>query len=194
MIGFSEDGNEFRVRQTYKEPVKILGNILYSKWDPWNDVSVETWIIPQKQSRWHVRVHRIFSATKALQSIEGGFSINRYDYNVDSHVADSETAVAETISDISGVVQLSLGSSPTIKRTPKVHAPEGDVNLHFARTWVPQLRGDIPVGKQVVVGIAVFAGPKHAQQAWKAKSYQVPTLEELENVKKLGQVIGLYRD
>lgn len=198
MIGFSEDGNEFKVRHAYKEPVKILDNILYSKWDPWTDVSVETWLIPQtghENSRWHIRIHRIYSETKTLQTIEGGFSVNRYDYRADKCEVDGQTAVAKTISDISGVVELSMDSMKNytnIKRVPRVHGPDGDVNLNFPRTWVPQLQGNIPKAKQVILGIAVFAGPQEYQQQWDTKPFKVPTIEQLENVKNSGQIVGIF--
>lgn len=187
MIGFSEDGQQFRVRENYVEAPRVSGNILYSRWDPWAGVKVETWVIPQK-GRWHVRVHRIFSENRELQTTEGGFSIRRYDYNVDIRQAVSSTAFVETATDVSGVIEL---SSQNVNRVPKVHGPEGDVNLHFPRVWVPQLRGEIPAGKEKVLVIAVFAAPKEFKNEWNERDFKVPDIGVLDNMR--GRTVGIWK-
>ncbi len=70
-LAFSDDGLHYRVRETNQE-AKLAGDVLYSKWSPFQDVEVETWLVPA--APWHVRVHRI-NSPRPLQTAEGGFAI-----------------------------------------------------------------------------------------------------------------------
>ena len=78
-LAFSDDGVHYRVRETNAE-AKLAGDILYSRWSPWPDVTVETWLVPS--APWHVRVHRI-RTPRALQTAEGGFAMARRDFDRD---------------------------------------------------------------------------------------------------------------
>ena len=50
----------------------VAGDVLFAKWHPWKDVTVETWLLPA--SPWHIRVHRITSP-RELHATEGGFAV-----------------------------------------------------------------------------------------------------------------------
>ncbi|KAK9453581.1 hypothetical protein V1511DRAFT_503953 [Dipodascopsis uninucleata] len=149
MIGFSEDGMGIRIRTDLK--ARISGKVLYSSWYPWSDVSVQTWIIPKGQ--WHIRVHKIASA-RNLISVEGGFAIpamiarNLMKIHTSAH---SSCVVGEE--DFSGIVDL------TETRSVKVNFPEPNTNMMFAKTAVPQLRGDIKANEVTTFACAVIANP-----------------------------------
>jgi len=70
---------------------KIAGDVLYAKWSPFKDVSVETWLVPA--ASWHLRVHRIQSP-RALQIAEGGFAIAKQDFDLDTLEAAAGQACA----------------------------------------------------------------------------------------------------
>ena len=79
MLGLSDDGVHFRMRETLEEAL-IAGDLLYSRWRPWSDVTVETWLLPEipgtsacTASPRHAR----------CMTIEGGFAIERADFNAD---------------------------------------------------------------------------------------------------------------
>lgn len=142
MLAFSEDGLHYRVRET-NEVAKLAGDILYSKWSPWPDVLVETWLIPA--APWHVRVHRIVTP-RPLQTAEGGFAIAKRDFDADTLAPSSGAAYALGAEDFSGIVD--LGSS--IGREGVVQKPPPNTNLVVAKTLVPQLRGTIPAGETIL--------------------------------------------
>ncbi|NJM07485.1 DUF2264 domain-containing protein, partial [Candidatus Gracilibacteria bacterium] len=72
-LALSEDGQHFRARiQPLMTNVSAEG--IYSRWQPWPDVEVETWLLPRLP--WHVRIHHIRSG-RALRSAEGGWAVDR---------------------------------------------------------------------------------------------------------------------
>lgn len=160
MLAFSDDGTHYRVRETNEE-AKLSGETLYSKWKPWSDVTVETWLIPA--APWHIRVHRI-ETPRPLETAEGGFAIARRDFETDTLSAEAGKAHAIGAEDFSGIVD--LGS--TVERRGVVQKAAPNTNLIAAKTLVPQLRCAIPEGETVLV-CAVLALPdiEVAKGAWK---------------------------
>src|SRR5690606_14861913 len=123
----------YRVRET-NEVAKIAESTLFSRWKPWADVVVETWLIPA--NGWHVRAHRIVTP-RALHATEGGFAIGRADASADSCIDESGRAVARSQTDVSAIVD--LGGT----REGRAHRALPNTNLIVSKTIVPQLRGDI---------------------------------------------------
>lgn len=148
MLALSDDGVHYRVRETNEE-AKLAGETLYSKWSPWPDVSIETWLVPAND--WHIRIHRIVTP-RPLQSAEGGFAIARRDLDADTLVAANGLAYAVGLEDFSGILDL----GPTIKRDGLVQKAPPNTNMIVAKTLIPQLRGRIPAG-ETVLSCAVLA-------------------------------------
>lgn len=144
-LAFSDDGRHYRVRET-NEVAQIAEQTLYSRWKPWSDVDVETWLIPA--NLWHIRVHRI-TTPRALHATEGGFAIARADLNADTTIDEPGRAVAKSADDVSAIVDL------TGKRAGRAHRAYPNTNLIVAKTIVPQLRGDIPAGTTLLVTAAM---------------------------------------
>jgi hypothetical protein len=149
MIGFSRDGKHLAMRETLEEAL-IAGTTLYSKWRPFADVTVETWLLPK--APWHIRVHRIETPVP-LQSIEGGFAVRRADFNVDRREQGMGRARVTTDTDVSAIDDLSA-----VMRAGRSHFPLPNTNLLHSKTIVPQLLGDIPAGVSVLV-TAAMASP-----------------------------------
>lgn len=149
MLGLSDDGVHFRMRETLDEAL-IADDMLYSRWKPWRDVAVETWLLPQNP--WHLRIHRI-DTPRELLSIEGGFAIPRADFGRDRSEEESGRAVWFGQEDVSAI--LDLGER---QRLGRAHVPIANTNLIVAKTNLPQLRGAIPPGRSVLV-TAAFALP-----------------------------------
>ena len=177
MIGFSDDDRHFRVRETSEEAL-IAGECLYARWKPWDDVWVETWLVPE--APWHMRVHRI-TTSRALHATEGGFAIARADLNVDRCEEEHGLASARSKDDISLIVDLSEGP----KRDGRAHRAPPNTNLVVARTIVPQLRGSIPAGTTVLAAalLALPAGSAAEQAA--ARPPEAPSLFALEALFKV---------
>ena len=148
MLAFSDDGIHYRVREA-NEVVRLADDVLFSKWSPWPDVVVETWLVPA--SPWHVRVHRI-TTPRPLQTAEGGFAIPRRDFEADTLAAAEATAHAIGAEDFSGIRD--LGS--TVPREGLVQKAPPNTNLIAAKTLVPQLRAKILSG-ETILACAVLA-------------------------------------
>jgi hypothetical protein len=175
MIALSDDRRHYRVREHCVDAY-LAGNVLLSHWEPWNDVKVETWLIPI--GPWHIRVHRITSP-RALSTIEGGFAAPRTDFDADEcHSKESSAWVLSTLGDFSSILD---ASEP--KRSPRVINPHGNTSVMFPRTSVPQLRGDVEANVPRVFACAVLAGPNGAaMKVAFSKPPAVPSVKELEEL------------
>ncbi|TCN30371.1 DUF2264 domain-containing protein [Sinorhizobium americanum] len=142
MLAFSDDGIHYRVREAIEE-ARLVGNVLFSRWSPWPDVTVETWLLPG--SPWHLRVHRI-TTPRPLETAEGGFAIARRDFEADMLSAQTGWAYAIGEHDFSGIRDL----CSTVTRQGLAQKAPPNTNLITAKTLVPQLRGTIPAGATIL--------------------------------------------
>ncbi|KAG0648266.1 hypothetical protein D0Z07_5231 [Hyphodiscus hymeniophilus] len=175
IIAFSDDGNHYRVREHCVE-AHIAGNVLFSLWQPWHDVKVETWLIPS--GPWHIRVHRISSPRK-LSTIEGGFAAPRTDNQGDEvHREQTSSWVLSKLGDFSGILDLSSS-----QRSARVNTPHGNTNLMFPRTLIPQLMGEVEANVPVTFACAVLAGPdgKTVNEVWTSPPV-APSVKDLEEL------------
>ncbi|MEJ2029224.1 MAG: DUF2264 domain-containing protein [Maritimibacter sp.] len=146
MLGLSDDGLHFRVRES-NDAVMIAGTTLYARWHPWEDVEVETWLVPQDP--WHLRLHRITTPRK-LQLIEGGFAVARPDFGKwQEQVSDANGQVISG-NDISAIHGFD-------SRRARIAKPLPNTNLMVAKTLVPQLIGELAPGSHTL-SCAVLAG------------------------------------
>ncbi|ALB62225.1 hypothetical protein AFK62_06790 [Cronobacter condimenti 1330] len=70
MLLLCEHDGYYRGRRECEDVVTADDHI-FSRWSPWPDVHIATWLIPH--GAWHIRVHQIRSA-RELHSVEGGFA------------------------------------------------------------------------------------------------------------------------
>lgn len=171
MIGFSKDGKHFRVREML-EDAQIAGDRLYSRWQVFDDVEVETWLIPA--APWHIRIHRIHTA-QPVRTIEGGFAIRRSEFSADKLAAKPGYAKATNNSDVSVIADIG-GKTP---RTARAHYPLPNTNLLHSKTIVPQLVGELPEGVSILM-TAALALPLDAAEGHLAETPPVaPGLAEV---------------
>jgi len=176
MLGFSDDGRHFRVRETNEEAL-IAGTILYARWRPWADVEVETWLLPA--APWHIRVHRI-RTPRPLATAEGGFAIPRADAYRKLETIEERTGAARVVgaADMSGIAD--LGSSIE-RRGVALKAPP-NTNLLHPKTFVPQLRGDIPSGETILATAALALTDRFDAGRFWQEIPIAPTIAELESL------------
>ncbi|WP_170973333.1 DUF2264 domain-containing protein [Rhizobium sp. FKY42] len=116
---------------------QIVDGEVHCVWRPYPDVEIETWLQPYGNG--HLRRHRI-STPVALDTIEGGFAIERTDGKTETcQLEPHSAAISEGL--FSCIVD--LGNC----RRARIHAPASGVNLAHPRIWVPQLVGHIPAGE-----------------------------------------------
>jgi hypothetical protein len=182
MLAFSDDGIHYRVREA-NEVVRLADDVLFSKWSPWPDVVVETWLVPA--SPWYVRVHRI-TTPRPLQTAEGGFAIPRRDFEADTLAAAEGTAHAIGAEDFSGIRD--LGS--TVLREGLVQKAPPNTNLIAAKTLVPQLRAKIPTG-ETILACAVLAArnASAAAEDW-SNPPSMPDMEALDALRTEGLTVS----
>jgi hypothetical protein len=174
MIGFSDDGVHFRAREQLEEAL-IAGDRLYSRWRPYPDVVVHTWLIPA--APWHVRVHLI-NTPRPLQATEGGFAIERADFNADVAEVGKGRALWRGRDDVSVILEL----APQAGRDGHAMSPNPNTNLIHAKTLLPQLRGHIGAGETVLItaAMALPNGPA-AEEALESPPAPV-AVSELEDL------------
>jgi hypothetical protein len=172
MIAFSDDRQHYRVREA-NAVGRVAGDALYSKWHPWPDVTVETWLKPA--SPWHLRIHRI-NTPRPLHSTEGGFAVPLGDGRSNSAGTGQGYAIGHFPHDASAIADLDGN------RAGRLMLPTPNTNLLAATTVVPQLRGDIPAGVTILrtVAMALPSGPD--AEAAMTVAPKVVSLEEIEGL------------
>ncbi|KAJ5612070.1 hypothetical protein N7510_005264 [Penicillium lagena] len=188
MLALSDDGRHFRVRENC-EDVQIANGIIFSRWYPWTDVTVQTWLIPHEC--WHMRVHEV-SSSRPLSTIEGGFAVPKFDFMQDRIFEQKSSAwTCGAMGDFSGIVD---ASDPP--RVGRVQSPHGNTNVMYPRTLVPQLQGNIKPNCTRIFASAILAGPDglRMNELWKYPP-KPPTVQELrEKVSKEGVSVEIAQD
>lgn len=114
----------------------MTDTLIRSRWLPWSDVAVTTWLIPFQQG--HIRIHRVETA-RTLECVEGGFALNRH------QLIDTKTAQhGVTLRAISGVCQITdllAGRQPEVVTTP----PNSNI-LYASPGEIPCLRSTLTPG------------------------------------------------
>lgn len=169
MLLLSEKDNYWRGRRDCMQ-VTTQQNYLYSRWQPWNDVTVDTWLVAQ--GNWQIRVHHLKTA-RELDTAEGGFSL--------CSRPQPEQHTATGISQLSGESDLSAIHCLSLRpRQGEVVLTPPNSNLLFAdRAAVPVLRGELSVGQHLLV-CAVWAGDP--------QDYDVNSLPQISHHDKVIQL------
>lgn len=145
MLALSEGDNLYRVRRKAAE-YSVEDSYIYSRWLPWQDVEVRTWLVPVDS--WHVRIHRI-SSGRRLDLSEGGFAIAR---EKDLIVPPAEK-VEQSPHGI--VLKYPWGTSGIMdvlgNRNAGIIRTEPNTNLLYSRTLLPALTGKMEAGEKLLI-------------------------------------------
>ncbi len=163
MLALCERGDGlYRVRRNCLQ-VKVSREGIYSLWKPWEDVTVETWLIPW--GSWHVRVHRVVSA-RTLTGGEGAYAVGwdgsgypeTEGRRVSGAAAEGGTGVSgapaaglEESDDAMARAWHTLGCTAIVnlegRRRGQVVLPHPNTNVLYSRTKLPCLMGDMEEGE-----------------------------------------------
>lgn len=167
MLALSEAGdNLYRVRRQNEES-RIEDNILYSRWKPWPNVEVQTWVVAGLP--WHIRIHRLHTE-RALDTAEGGFAASLTPALQEIVSADRTGITAISSQGVSGVLSL------TGHREAVMIRPSTNTNVLMPRTVIPTLLASLTPGTHWLVS-AIYGEPadmsakvaesakRHAEQA-----------------------------
>ncbi|ESP87041.1 DUF2264 domain-containing protein [Candidatus Halobonum tyrrellensis] len=149
-LALSLDGERYATPATATDTA-VDGTTLTTRWEPWDGVSVRTWLAPHLP--WHVRVHRV-ETDRTLHAEEGGFPLDRTgdDEGAYTHRTEGATALARYPAGVSCIADGFGGREPTVV------AAEPNTNLLHPRTVVPTLRGTYQPGTHWTAA-AVAASP-----------------------------------
>ena len=135
MLLLADDDNYFRGRREC-EAVRIDENYIFSRWSPWHDVHIESWLVPFGE--WHLRLHRINSA-RTLQTVEGGFAVMKTEPQLSERGSYLSAANGS-----SAIVDL----SPAVTRQPDCVVTPPNSSVMFADcAAIPVLATTVPQGE-----------------------------------------------
>ncbi|MFB6150888.1 MAG: DUF2264 domain-containing protein [Haloarculaceae archaeon] len=156
-LALREAGGRYRIRLSVADST-VDGTTLYSRWEPWPDVTVDTWLAPA--APWHARVHRVETG-RSLDSAEGGFPLDRSGDDPDGfdRRTDDGSAYASYPNGSGGILDLD-GS-----RTGRVVDQDPNTNLCFPRSTVPTLTATHGPGTHWLVS-AVTAARADGDDRW----------------------------
>ena len=145
----SDGDNYYRGRRECAE-VRVDENGIFSRWSPWQDVHIDTWLVPF--GAWHIRLHRVNSA-RTLQAVEGGFAVMKTQPELTERgcflSADNGSSV---IADL----------SPVITRQPDTVVTPPNSSIMFAEcAAIPVLSTTLPQGESLLCCAVMACGDSH---------------------------------
>ncbi|HKS34288.1 MAG TPA: DUF2264 domain-containing protein [Enterobacteriaceae bacterium] len=131
------DGDEYFRGRRECEAVEVHQDHILSRWSPWHDVHITTWLIACGE--WHLRVHKIDSE-RALKTVEGGFAVLKAEHNPLGERGCRINASNGT----SAIFDL---SPQPLRRADSVVTPPNSSIMFAGCASIPLLAGDIPCGE-----------------------------------------------
>ena len=157
MLALSEGDRIYRVKRTVEEYV-IDEQVIYSRWKPWSDVEVRTWLVAG--APWHVRVHRIASGRK-LDVADGGFALGHESPDgkgcLTKAEQDVDTALTVSAWGVSGARRL-YGSGHA-----EIVYPNTNTNIMHRMTVIPTVTASFEPGTHWLV--SAFYGEPITERA-----------------------------
>jgi hypothetical protein len=158
-LALSEEDDLYRTRREC-EDVSIEGQVVYSRWKPWKDVEIKTWLVPAYP--WHIRIHRI-DTQRCIDTAEGGFSIepSRPGHTVPHqwNLVERHGIVAKFPWGISGIVNL---YGHTDRQMVQAHT---HTNLIMEHTVIPTLTAKLKPGVHWLISAVVGSRCENAYES-----------------------------
>ena len=162
MLALSDDRRRYRTREFCHEP-EVRDGVAYSRWTPWPEVEVHTWLVAAETC--HVRVHRVRS-TRKLWTVETGFAAGYVDRGSPKREVRDDFVVVRTPFGRSWLRDLvAPGGVQTAAR--KTDATDLGANSHllFSLAIMPLLRGEHEAGEFWLACIAGGGAPESEDTA-----------------------------
>jgi hypothetical protein len=165
MLVFSEENMYYRGRRKCEE-VRMEDAAIFSRWKPWSNVEVKTWLIPLEG--WHVRIHKIQTERKLITA-EGGFAIAREKeislQHFHQELVDDDGIATLCPWGLSGIINLFGERSPSL-----VLADPNTNVLHSSTSFIPTLHGQINPGTHLyVTAVTGHGDSKRGKLLWERK-------------------------
>lgn len=180
MLLLSDNDNYWRGRREC-DSVEMQDGAIYSRWLPWHDVQIDTWLIPCGD--WQVRVHHVTSARR-LQTVEGGFAVIK---------ADAETSGQwSQVRAVNGMsVIADIAPQAPFRRGDSVVTPPNSSVMFAECAVIPTLTGEIDAGEHWLCCAVNASGDSDARQPiLPTLRIQNNTLEVTDNA--CGKALSLH--
>ncbi|MNC37957.1 hypothetical protein D3C75_865420 [compost metagenome] len=168
MLALAEGDNLYRVKRRCEE-TRVEPGLIFTRWKPWADVEVCTWIIPGLP--WHVRVHRITTG-RVLDGAEGGFALGIEGPGSGGHVPGGSGKPVRLYSTVPPLGAESGGSSQAAYAAygrgasgvkllygsglAELLTPQANTNVMVSRTVIPTVRTRLEAGTTAWLAVAVY--------------------------------------
>lgn len=157
------DGDGYYRGKRESQLIDIGKNGIVTRWKPWNDVDIHSYLIPLKSG--HIRLH-IVNSQRHLQCVEGGFPVPVVDERAFCQATSQEHY---TLKNTQGLFCAIQDLSPAIHRHYRhVINPPGSNILYPQSSFVPILEGEIPKGLSIL-SCFVAAGDNDENIVWQQK-------------------------
>lgn len=178
VLSLTDDDVHFRARGRCSL-VSVADGCIYSRWHPWPDVMVDTWLAPYGIG--HIRIHKITSL-KQVKVVEGGFSLpTSFKFVRDKFGSDHSILIDDfgqsSMRDLTGMM------------VPGQENMRPNVNVLHPRCRMPTLTRDIQPGVSWLVSAVCAVTSRHASfdvhQWWEPLSWRedgVPSVYSSENL------------
>ncbi|CAH0120369.1 MULTISPECIES: DUF2264 domain-containing protein [unclassified Paenibacillus] len=155
-LALSECDDHYRVRR-FCEEFAIAERYVYSRWLPWRDVEVRTWLVPA--GVWHVRIHRIATG-RPLDAAEGGFAVRR---PADFAIRE-EDAIMTVPCGIAAILPWGVSGIANVEGHGQAEMiyPDANTNVLHPRTMIPTLTTRLEPGEHWLVSAVI--GATHSEE------------------------------
>jgi hypothetical protein len=167
-LALSERDGYYRCRYECDSYV-VKDNVIKSIWKPWDDVTVETFVIAS--APWHTRVHTI-KTNRKLTMAEGGFSLlkERVDVGI------TEATIRRDKNSLGVFMPWGASGVRSLKGDLKAELIEAEpnTNLVYPSTVIPTLTGELDIGTHTLIS-CFFGCTNHENAINEYSNY--PSLE-----------------
>ena len=151
MLALSDDGRLFRSREECRE-TWVRAGVAFSRWRPWGDVEVQTWLLADEAA--HVRVHGVRTPRK-LWSLESSFAVGYFRQgDVKPAIHEGTIASVSAASGQSWIAALVTRAGETARRPEHVTLGPNS-HLLWPLAQMPVLRAEHDAG---IVWLATVVG------------------------------------
>lgn len=137
-ISLSDDGRFFHVREQCLDS-EVRDGVAFSRWQPWSDVELRTWIIADATS--HLRVHHLKTA-RHIWSVDSGFAVGFTDKTTRQLCPDDPLVPVVRTPNGSSAIRNLIG-----RRTPDCVDLGANGHLLTSLSAMPLLRGEHTAGE-----------------------------------------------
>lgn len=138
-LALSDTEYNFKTAFGYRD-YQVHPDYVYSRWEPWEDVTVDNFIIPCYP--WHIRIH-VVNTGRTLNILEGSFSAPNGGQAIS--YPDKSGAIYTSAVGTVGIVDLSNQYSVELSE------PEPNTNVFYPKTVLPLISGQLDPGKHILL-------------------------------------------